>query len=133
MARIILYTICMIHDHKLTSSFRNAFRGLSDSVKKESNLKIHLCMGVLAIILGLVLGLTTIEWAVLVLAITMIFILELVNTALETLVDMVSPEIRESARIAKDVAAGSVLLGAMASVIIGALLFLPKILTLLAV
>lgn len=118
-------------EHSLIQSFVYAFNGIKDAIKREPNLRIHLLLGTIACVLALFLNFALIEWAVLSLTIAIVFILELINTTMETLVDIVSPEIKEKARIAKDVAAAGVLLAAMASLIIGAFLFLPKILVLL--
>lgn len=78
--------------------------------------------------MGIVLKLNSAEWLDLVIVITLVLILELVNTSIEAVVDLVSPEIREKAKLAKDMSAGTVLLASIGSIIIGALLFLPKLL-----
>ncbi len=80
-----------------------------------------------AIILGIILKLSSIEWAILAITIGLVLILEFINTSLEQIVNIVSPEKQEKARIAKDVAAAGVLVSAIIAVLIGALLFLPKI------
>ena len=82
---------------------------------------------ILVIILGLVLKLSLVEWAILIITIGLVLISEFINTSLEQIVDIVSPEKQEKARIAKDVAAAGVLVSAIVAVLIGALLFLPKI------
>jgi len=84
-------------------------------------------IAVLVVILALLLKFTHLELAVLTLTVGFVLILELVNTALETLTDIVSPEIREKAKEAKDVSAAAVLLSATLSVIVAIFLFLPKI------
>ena len=89
-------------------------------------------MGTLAVILGWAVKLNFAEWLDLVIVISLVLILELINTSLEAIVDLVSPEIRDTAKVAKDVAAGTVLIASLASVIIGVLLFLPKILSFLS-
>ncbi len=116
--------------HSIAKSFEYAFNGLKVSVKQEPNLRIHLIIAAFAVSLAYVLDFRPLEWAVLVITISMVFILELVNTTLETLVDLVSPEIKDKAKIAKDVSAATVLLGALTAILIGLLLFLPKILPL---
>ncbi|OGM06028.1 hypothetical protein A2125_00755 [Candidatus Woesebacteria bacterium GWB1_43_5] len=118
----------MKKDHSLLGSFKYAARGLKDAVKQESNLKVHLVIALAACISALFFKFNPLEWAILVLTVSMVFLLELINTTLETLVDIVSPEINEKSRIAKDVSAAGVLLAAIASIIIGVFLFLPKIL-----
>jgi len=115
--------------HSLTKSFQFAFDGLKTAVTKGRNFRIQILVGVLAVIAGVILKLSFAEWLDLVIVITLVLILELVNTSLEAIVDLVSPEVREKAKVAKDVAAATVLIASAGSVIIGVLLFLPKILT----
>jgi len=113
--------------HSLAQSFKFAFSGLKSAITKGRNFRIQLSLGVLAIILGLILKLNYPEWLDLTIVITFVLILEIMNTAIEAFVNLVSPEIKEQARLAKDVAAASVLAASIGSVIVGALLFLPKI------
>ena len=100
------------------------------AVSQGRNFRIQITIGALATILGLILKLSYTEWLHLILIITIILILELVNTSIEAIVDIVSPEKQEKAKIAKDVAAATVLLASIGSIIIGVMLFLPKILRL---
>lgn len=85
-------------------------------------------MGVAAVILGVILKISPSEWFDIILIIAFVLILELINTALESIVDIASPEIQEKARIAKDVSAGAVLVASLAATSIGAIIFLPKML-----
>jgi len=85
-------------------------------------------IGVAAVIAGLVLGLTSTEWAVLILTICLVLILEGLNTSLELAVDLASPQLDPRAKAAKDVAAGMVLIAAIGSVAVGIALFGPKLL-----
>ena len=117
--------------HSLIKSFKFAFDGLKVAILKGRNFRIQLLCGVLASVVAYYLQFTRIEWAVLAISIASILILELINTSLESITNLVSPEIQEEAKIAKDVAAASVLLASIASILIGALVFLPKILNLL--
>lgn len=114
--------------HSLAESFKFAFEGLRAAILKGRNFRIQLSFGVAAIILGIILKLKPNEWLDLVIIITFVLILEIMNTAIEALVNLVSPEFKEKAKIAKDVAAAAVLAASIGSLIIGALLFLPKIL-----
>ncbi len=109
-----------------------AFSGVKTALKEEPNFKVHIFIAVLAIVLGYLLKLASVEWLVLTLTIAMVLMLELMNTSLEALVDIVSPEIQEKARAAKDVAAASVLFASISAVIIGLIVFLPKIIGFLA-
>ncbi len=120
----------MGHNHPLLKSFRYAFDGFKTAFKQEPNLRFHLVVAIGAIVAGLFLHLSTTEWSILVITISMVIILELLNTTIEELVDLASPTIHPKAKIAKDVAAAAVLLSAITAVTIGVLLFLPKLLQL---
>jgi diacylglycerol kinase len=124
---LIGYNIPMSTVHNLSKSFSYAFQGISTAFKNEPNLKIHLSVALLATGAGFVLGLNRIEWIILAFTIVLVIILELMNTMLESLVDLVSPEMKTDAKIAKDVSAAMVLVSAIFSVIVGILLFTPKI------
>jgi diacylglycerol kinase len=113
--------------HSLFKSFQFAFEGVRVAIEKGRNFRIQIGLGILACIFGLILGLTITEWLDLTLIIAIVLILELLNTAVESIVDMVSPEIQPKAKIAKDVAAAAVLIASAASLAIGAFIFLPKI------
>lgn len=113
--------------HSLFKSFGFALAGIREAFTQGRNFRIQVLLGVTALLFGLVIKLSPIEWAILALTIASVLILELINTSLESIVNMVSPEIRDEARIAKDVAAASVLTASITAIIIGALLFLPKI------
>lgn len=113
--------------HTTVKSFRYAFQGLNTAVRNEPNFRIHIVMAILALMVGYFLKLTSIEWLFLTFTIFYVLTFELLNTVLETMVDLVSPEISPSAKIAKDVSAACVLLGAFMSIIVGASLFIPKI------
>jgi diacylglycerol kinase len=112
---------------RTAGSFGYALSGLRVLVATQPNVRVHLALGTVAIVLGLLLGLSTAEWALLAVTIGLVLALEAVNTALEALVDLASPERHPLAGTAKDVGAGAVLVAALASVVVGALLFLPRI------
>ena len=114
--------------HSIFKSFGFAFEGLRAAVLKGRNFRIQLFAGTIAILLGIIVKLDYAGWLDLVIVITIVLILELVNTAIEALVDLVSPEIQPKAKLAKDVAAATVLVASIGSVIIGILLFLPHLL-----
>lgn len=113
--------------HPTSKSFTYAFEGIRTAFKNEPNLRIHTVAGACALLLGYLVKLPTIEWLILVFTIFYVITLELLNTVLEALINLVSPEIREQAKIAKDVSAACVFLGAILAIIVGAVLFLPKI------
>jgi diacylglycerol kinase len=105
------------------AAFRHALNGLRVLVTTQPNARFHLAATVLAVATGLWCRLSTPEWASLVLAITFVWLVEGLNTAIEFLVDLVSPERRELAGWAKDVAAGAVLLASIGAVIVGGVIF----------
>jgi diacylglycerol kinase (ATP) len=115
----------------LVSSFRYAFAGLRYLLWTQRNAKIHTAIGLAAAALGAVLGLDRYEWLALILTIAMVLAAEGVNTAVEAAVDLASPDYHHLAKIAKDVGAGTVLLTAITSVIVGLVLFLPHLLPIL--
>ena len=121
----MLYTslYSMLH---IIKSFKYAADGIKEAFQSERNMKVHFALMILAIVLGLVLKLSSIEWAILTITIGLVLILEFINTSLEQIVDIVSPEKQEKARIAKDVAAAGVLISAIVSVLVGIFLFVPK-------
>lgn len=114
--------------HSTSKSFKYAVTGFKTAYKNEPNFRIHLIIALFALILGLFLKLELLEWLILTFTIFYVLTLELLNTSLEALVDLVSPEISHYAKIAKDVTAACVLMAAILSIIVGAVLFLPKIL-----
>ena len=114
----------------VASSFRYAFAGLRYLLWTQRNAKIHTAIGLAAVALGFVLGIDRNEWLTLTLMITIVLAAEGINTAIEAAVDLASPTYHPLAKIAKDVGAGTVLLTAVASVIVGLLLFLPHLLAL---
>ena len=112
---------------KLRNSFKYAFQGIEEAWKTEQNLKIHFMIMALVIIAGFIFKISLMEWMVCLLLFAIVISLELINTAIETTVDIAMPEINEKAKYAKDIAAGAVLFSAMISIIIGLIIFLPKI------
>lgn len=112
----------------LLHSFRYAIAGVQTAVRNERNLKIHLFVATLVIILGLLVQLSMTEWLFVAFAIGGVISLELVNSALERVVDLASSgEYHPLAKEAKDIAAGAVFVYAILSVIVGVIIFLPKI------
>lgn len=111
----------------LLRSFGYAFEGVAYILRTQRNARIELAIGVGAIVLAMWLGLSPLEWAVLAITIGLVIALEWINTSLELAVSLASPERHPSAKAAKDVAAACVLLGAITSVIVGLLLFAPRL------
>lgn len=117
-----------LHKSKnILSSFGYAFSGLFTAIRQERNLKIHLCFIILVTIVGAILKLSKAEWIICILLFGLVVSAELINTAIETVVDLASPEIHNLAKQAKDIASSAVLVLAITSVIIGIIIFLPKI------
>ena len=108
-------------------SFIYAFNGLKYIIRSQHNFRIHLAIGFIVIISGLCANINSTEWCILILTIGLVISMEAINTAIEKLVDFISPDYQKQAGVIKDVAAGAVLIAAITSVIIGIILFLPKI------
>ena len=116
---------------KLIRSFGYAFKGIGYATATQLNFRVHLVATLVAVYLGYALHISVNEWQWVVLTITLVFVTELLNTAIETLVDLVSPEFNEKAGRVKDVAAGAVVITALFAVINALFIFLPKVLILL--
>ena len=112
---------------KLINSFKYAFEGIITGIKEERNIKIHISIMILVIILGILLKISQIEWIICIILFGLVISLEFVNTAIENAVDLITQEKNPQAKIIKDVAAGAVLVSAIASAIIGLIIFIPKI------
>lgn len=112
---------------KLFKSFKHAFEGIFSSFKAERNMKIHILIMVLVIIAGFLFNISKIEWIACIFLFAIVISAELFNTAIETIVDMIMPEKNDKAKLAKDVSAGAVLMLTIGAVIIGLIIFLPKI------
>ncbi|PEJ93059.1 diacylglycerol kinase family protein [Bacillus toyonensis] len=112
---------------KLLDSFGYAIAGIFFCLRHERNMRIHYLAAVIVICCGFYFHITKIEWVVLLIVIGIVMGLEMVNTAVEKTVDLVIADIHPFAKIAKDVAAGAVLLFAVIAVIIGAIIFVPYV------
>ncbi|HEY3218655.1 MAG TPA: diacylglycerol kinase family protein [Candidatus Limnocylindria bacterium] len=111
----------------LVHAFRFALEGAIYVIRSERNVRIQLVVGAAAMVVGIWLGLGPVEWAVLALTMGLVIGLEWLNTAVEITVSLASPEEHPLAKAAKDVAAASVLVGAIASVAVGVFLFGPRL------
>lgn len=112
--------------NRFFQSFSFAAQGIATAIKREQNIRFHLFAAAGVVIGGSFTGLSRMEWLVVILLIGGMLALELVNTAIERVVDLASPSVHPLAKQAKDMAAGAVLVFAVASAIIGLLLFIPK-------
>ncbi|KYG36114.1 diacylglycerol kinase family protein [Priestia endophytica] len=115
-----------LHDkHSFLKSFSYAFSGIKTSFQSELHLKIHSFAGVLALGSGFYFQITQIEWIVIILLIMGMFSLEMMNTAIEKTVDLVTRDYHHLAKKAKDIAAGAVLVYAIGAMVIGIIIFWP--------
>ncbi len=112
---------------KFTSGFHYAFSGLWYALRTQRNVRVHVVIACLALVMGIVLRISAVEFAMIFVAITGVFIAEMFNTVIELCVDLVSPVYHPLAKIAKDVAAGAVLLSAILSVVIGLFVLGPHL------
>jgi diacylglycerol kinase len=112
-------------------SVKNCLDGISYVTKNEKNFKREIALGIIALILSYILKIDKIEFIIILTMICLVLTTEIINTAIERAVDLVTKEYHELARIAKDVSAGSVLVTSIFSLIIGIIIFIPKIITLL--
>ena len=113
------------------ATFKYAWQGLRYFFDAELKATIHLIAAILAIGLGIFLKITTIEWMMIAFAIAIVFITEIANTAIELLVDMITREQNRIAGITKDLAASAVLVASITALVIGLIVYLPKLLIML--
>lgn len=106
-------------------SFKYAFEGLVAALKEEPNLKIHLIIAFLVLGLSLFLQISKQDWINVILLIGLVLALELTNTAVESVVNAFTDKEHPGAKMAKDISAGAVLIGAITSSIVGLLIFIP--------
>jgi len=116
---------------KFIRGFGYAFNGLWHATATQLNFRVHMIAALIAVSLGYALHISTNEWLWIALCITMVLVAELFNTAIEFLVDLVSPEYNKKAGQIKDMCAGAVLITAIGALIIGLVIFLPKLLALI--
>ena len=112
---------------RLGNSFKYALSGIINAYKTEQNLLIHTIVAILVIALGIIIHLSYIELAIVVLTIGLVISLELVNTSIENAIDMAMPSIHPLAKASKDAASGAVLFAAIISVVVGCLIYIPKL------
>lgn len=112
---------------RLMNSFKYAFKGIGHAFKYEQNFKIHSIFVIAVILMSIVLKISQTEWLFIIIIVGLVIATELINTALEALVDLVTSEYKELAKVAKDTASAAVLILALTSVIIGLVIFIPKI------
>ena len=116
---------------KKVLSIKRLRKSFGYAIEHEPNMKIHVVVAILVVIMAIILKVSIIEWIILVLLIGAVLAAETINTTIENLVDMYTKEYDEKAKIVKDTAAGTVLILAITSAIIGLIIFIPKIIYLL--
>lgn len=115
------------HGFPLVKAFSCAWEGIAYAFTSQRNLKIHLAFALVAVALGFALRISEAGWLAVVVCIALVMTLEVVNTAIESVVDLVSPEWHLLAKRAKDCAAGAVYLAAFASIVVACIVFLPRL------
>jgi undecaprenol kinase len=111
-------------------SFKYALEGIATALKDEPNIKIHAILALIALILGFLLGISLSDWLVILIVIGIVFSVEMTNTAIEELANAFTSETHPSAKKAKDIAAGAVLIVSILALLIGVIIFLPYLLLL---
>lgn len=119
-----------VYNKSLIKSFGYSLEGLSHAIKQNRNLKIHFFAALIVVLVSLFFHVTAFEMSVLGVTILLVIASEMINTAIEEMVNLITSEHRREAKSAKDVAAGMVLVASIGSVIIGFLIFTPYILRL---
>ena len=117
----------IMKNKKMINSFKNAFNGMIVSFKQERNMKIHISIMFLVILLGIIFKIKMVEWIICIICFALVIGGELFNTAIEITIDIAMPNLNEKAKKVKDISAGAVLVLAIASAIIGFIIFVPKI------
>lgn len=112
---------------QISQSFSDAFQGVKYAYRSQPNIKIHFLITIPVIFFGILLEINLIEWCLLTLAIGLVLVSELINTAIELSVDFIGADINEKTRKIKDLSAAAVLIATLISIIIASLIFLPKI------
>jgi len=115
---------------KLIKSFKFAYEGVSTVFRTQRNFRIQITIGIIAVGSAIFLGLSSVEWAILVLTIALVLSSEMINTAIETAVDLSTTELHPKAKLAKDLSAGVVLINAFIAVLVGIFIIGPHLLKL---
>lgn len=114
---------------KRLKSFIFALNGLKILILEEHNARIHLVAAILVIIAGILLKISNVEWLAIIFSIGLVFALETINSAIENLADFISPDKNDQIKKVKDLSAGAVLIGAIAALVNGLIIFIPKIIS----
>lgn len=115
---------------KRLNSFTYAFQGLKILIKEEHNTRIHVLAAICAIVLGCVLNISSLEWIAVCFAIGLVISTEILNSSIEGIADFISPEKHDQIKKIKDLGAAAVLINAITALVIGLVIFVPKVLQL---
>lgn len=121
----------MIRFSQLRNSFLYALHGLSFVYKHEQNFRIQAWVSVVVVLTGFYVGLSNKEWVIILLVISMVLLLELVNTLVEKVIDILKPKIHHYVKLIKDIMAAAVFLVSITAVLIGVIIFYPYVRALL--
>lgn len=119
-----------LKDKKGIFGFRHAIAGIKSALFTERNVRFHFLMIIIVSVSGIIFKITKFEWLFVVLAIALVLQAEIMNTSIEKLLDYLRPEIHPTAKIVKDLAAGAVFCASIGALIVGVVVFLPKVLAL---
>lgn len=111
-------------------SFKHALDGIFHNLTTQPNFRVHLVAAMLATLLSIYLQISQFEWLIIMFTVILVLTAEMLNTSIEAMVDLLTTQHHQSAKIAKDTAAGMVLIAATGAIIVGAVIFLPKIINL---
>ncbi|OGH12751.1 MAG: hypothetical protein A2776_00765 [Candidatus Levybacteria bacterium RIFCSPHIGHO2_01_FULL_40_10] len=118
----------MTHKHTLHQSFGYAFAGIIHAVRENRNLRIHFIIAIAVFVLSIYLKVAYQDLAILIVLIVLVIAAEMINTSLEEMTDLITSEHRQEAKVAKDVAAGMVLVASIGAALVGALILGPYVL-----
>ena len=119
------------YNRNFGEAVKNAFHGIGYTITSQKNSKVHLILAAVAVLIGIYLGLSKMEWIFVWVAILFVFFAELVNTAIETAVDLVTQNYHDKAKIAKDIGAGAVVIASINAIVIAYFVFFDKIVVIL--
>ncbi|MDD4412567.1 MAG: diacylglycerol kinase family protein [Patescibacteria group bacterium] len=113
----------IIRIRRLLQSFKHSFRGFKKVVKEEQNFRIELTVGLLVLIVGFILGVSQVEMAILIITIGIVLLMEILNTLIEALTDLLKPKLDYYVKMIKDIAAAAVVVASIVSVGVGLVIF----------
>jgi diacylglycerol kinase len=111
-------------------SFRHALNGIKILITEEHNARIHLVVALVVVLLSFYFKISAIEWLFVLFSIGLVVVLEVINTVVENIADFISPETNESIKKIKDLSAAAVFIGSLTAVLVGCIIFIPRIITL---